>query len=73
MNMGFKTGAVALAFALTLGIAASTLHARPKVDGGARKSCKYEGKEYSDGAVIKQADGNKYRCDDGKWTYAGHD
>lgn len=33
--------------------------------GGGAAICYYEGKAYSQGAVIKQADGNLYKCDIG--------
>jgi hypothetical protein len=39
------------------------------IDPNAR-SCTYDGKEYSDGAVTCQ-NGIEYRCDDGSWTSLG--
>ena len=36
---------------------------------GAGASCFYGGVEYSEGSVIRQADGALYRCKDGGWVF----
>jgi len=65
--------AVTVALGLALGAVAFTpesTDARPR-DGFGHDgaNCLYAGAEYSHGAVIKQGDGNLYKCDHGEWDY----
>ena len=71
------TGAMALMVALGLALGAvaftsESADARPR-DGFGHDgaTCLYAGDEYSQGSVIKQGDGNLYKCDDGEWDRYG--
>jgi hypothetical protein len=66
-----KTAALGLVVAtIGMGIIGGSGHAYAMDNSeGAGASCMYEGKEYSDGAVIRQADGALYKCKDGSWVF----
>ena len=70
------TAAMALTLALVLALGAVAFApegaaARP-MDGFGYDSCMWEGKAYSEGAVVKQGDGKTYRCRSGKWVKYNH-
>ena len=50
-------------------IGTGVAHGQDNSDG-AGASCFYGGVEYSDGAVVRQADGALYRCKDGSWVFS---
>ena len=62
--------ATALALVLTLGVVGSpmsTAEALP-IQGWSAKGCYYDGKYYSDGSIVKQANGY-YKCTNGSWKF----
>jgi hypothetical protein len=62
--LGLIVGTIGLGF-----IGTGVAHGQDNSDG-AGASCFYGGVEYSDGAVVRQADGALYRCKDGSWVFS---
>jgi hypothetical protein len=59
---------VVLLVAVLLGSALSPTHAAARVSAA---GCYYASKFYSNGSVIKQEDGNYYKCANGSWILHG--
>ena|SRR5215212_10001775 len=51
-------------------IGTGVAHGQDNQGEGVGASCFYGGVEYSDGAVVRQADGALYRCKDGSWVFS---